>query len=1013
MQKKHGYKTLSIIFFLCILLCILLLQVKVDAYYLDVIFVVLHIRSEERIIHSDYFFEIIQMPDYVLIPVGHLAVRLELETTYQREKNVLTITHTPSGRSCDIDFNHEIYIEHPGWASEPPLLYEGDFYVTPRLIEALTDVFIKWDLRRQEIVITGDWPLEDDLEEDLDLTLRKRPRVELAPDIVGPDYSLGSISYQVSFEAKSDIRKEFSYGSRQIINIHGRAGDWFYDVGLNSFYNITRGELKLSVPLLRATYIGEDILFVLGDYVMMMPKTLGRKSFRGSLYSSPITFSSQTIPYTSIIGQADVGDRVSVFINGVPYGEKFIYEEEAYLFEQVPLVKNRVNEIRVVIRGADGKVKDTIVSTVVGAPGILPAGTEELAVLTGQYRSAQDRTPEGNMLGILYNKAFTPNLSFGWEFIADSPYTLTGDEHVKLGSIVGVTARGFDNTVFKIDLLTGFKDDKLKSGLHGSFLLGLADAHLEASCSYIPPEVRDPIKVNPGFTMGLGASQDLTGDWGLNVQSVFFRSLQGMEYQSANRAFMAFSHQDSWHSSSLLKGNLGTGSFADNTETIVDFREAGLGLEHTRRTATTQGTGKVDYSVSFFDFEPDETNYLESLSLKANISHALTSSLRLSTSAEILGQGIDRELQEAVLEYDVGLRWSIGRDTFISSFGKVTASLNEKTGGQLELNTGKIDLSLLHYFSHDSSLRLKGEYNYLGFVNDDYYSAELSFKQYLLDRRVDTAFSIGYKSPVATRPTHQWSFGVNLGYTFESQLKIDFEARRSFPTVFEPNPEHLFKISVGQTIGFTTDRVLGLKPSISSEPQQFIAGMVFLDQNGNGVYDEGEPLLQGIQMSLEGRRAVTDEKGMFMFERVRPDIYRLGFDLDALYAEYSIVTDRKIVQIRENENLFVYFGLTLNGIISGRIFLDYDGTGVFDAGDEALSFVELYIESLNRTIYTRRDGTFYLENVPLGEHTIRIMSSSLPSYTTAGEMAEFTIQITEEQLAAENIIIPVIYVFDI
>ncbi|MAS96534.1 MAG: hypothetical protein CMO55_25375 [Verrucomicrobiales bacterium] len=59
-------------------------------------------------------------------------------------------------------------------------------------------------------------------------------------------------------------------------------------------------------------------------------------------------------------------------------------------------------------------------------------------------------------------------------------------------------------------------------------------------------------------------------------------------------------------------------------------------------------------------------------------------------------------------------------------------------------------------------------------------------------------------------------------------------------------------------------------------------GVVFRDSNGNGAQDEGEPVTEGASVSLlhsETRLAIatakTDEKGVYVFEKVPPGKYPL------------------------------------------------------------------------------------------------------------------------------------------
>jgi hypothetical protein len=71
----------------------------------------------------------------------------------------------------------------------------------------------------------------------------------------------------------------------------------------------------------------------------------------------------------------------------------------------------------------------------------------------------------------------------------------------------------------------------------------------------------------------------------------------------------------------------------------------------------------------------------------------------------------------------------------------------------------------------------------------------------------------------------------------------------------------------------------------SPEQPTLIAGKVFLDYNGNGIADEGEPGVAGQIVYLESKNdgrfepekrfAITDEKGEYQFRDLRPGIYEV------------------------------------------------------------------------------------------------------------------------------------------
>jgi hypothetical protein len=52
-------------------------------------------------------------------------------------------------------------------------------------------------------------------------------------------------------------------------------------------------------------------------------------------------------------------------------------------------------------------------------------------------------------------------------------------------------------------------------------------------------------------------------------------------------------------------------------------------------------------------------------------------------------------------------------------------------------------------------------------------------------------------------------------------------------------------------------------------------------------------------------------------------MHEVEIDLNNLSARYDIVTEEKIVRIRENENIYLKFGVTMSGTVSGCVLLTW------------------------------------------------------------------------------------------
>ena len=160
--------------------------------------VTLKILSNEEIIGQDELFDILEMDEYVLVPLVSLSKWVEIELNYEREKELLTVYYEDTDKTIQIDLQYGVYYDFPEWSTEPPVTLEGDFYVTTSLIEYLLKVKVLWAPRNQELILDYDYVEKKAEEEEI---IKKRPEeLEIKPDITGDTFSFGSIHHKSSFK---------------------------------------------------------------------------------------------------------------------------------------------------------------------------------------------------------------------------------------------------------------------------------------------------------------------------------------------------------------------------------------------------------------------------------------------------------------------------------------------------------------------------------------------------------------------------------------------------------------------------------------------------------------------------------------------------------------------------------------------------------------------------------------------------------------------------------------------
>ncbi len=203
-----------------------------------------------------------------------------------------------------------------------------------------------------------------------------------------------------------------------------------------------------------------------------------------------------------------------------------------------------------------------------------------------------------------------------------------------------------------------------------------------------------------------------------------------------------------------------------------------------------------------------------------------------------------------------------------------------------------------------------------------------------------------------------------------------------------------FVIRNGESL---TDMNVGLIDSA------IIKGMVFLDLNYNGNYDEGEPPCADVTMEVIRNasdrsmgKIKTDETGLFFFDAMRTGNYRLRAILPDDGSMFTRVPGtigyasnlfenrpgrrENSVQSIDVENSMVYeyyVGVAIGGQITGTVFEDRDYSGVLERSDRKLSGVTAELVGPDGTVAdqvnTSSGGVYTFSGVMPGEYTVRFL----------------------------------------
>ncbi|MCK4259787.1 MAG: hypothetical protein KAX49_12460 [Halanaerobiales bacterium] len=1007
-----------------ILLFLIMIMVSINyqislAFDLETSIISLAISSNEKLIKTDPFFELLDMGDYLLVPLNALTEYLDLSVIYQRETNIVSVTHADTQRNVDIDIENGIYLDHVEWANEPPVVLEGEFYVTTSLIEYLADVRFEWNSKYQELTMIGSWFSDEEEAQSLNQssnldTGSLKSETVLTPTVVGKAFSLGSIQYKMVWENRKSDLESWQKNGNLVLNIHGRAGDW--ELSLGGETDLTADDQEIILSYLNAEYNKNNHLIILGDKKIDFDKTVGSQSLRGLYYSFPDKRFSKLVAYTSISGAVEIGDKVSLYVNE-KLREEISATEEFYTFTHVPLNIKRINLIRVTIEKNTGEKYD-IIKKIAASARILEVGVKEVTAALGAYRDPNTDNYEGQMVGVKTDLALTESISMNLVTACKQSYE--NKESLIYGSDLGLAFRLGEKTIITLDWVIGGESDNLFHGVNSTLLYCLENGYIESLVFYVPEDVSKGVQIPVGQGVGLVGVWDLPKNWEIKIQGDLWRPILGMELLSLNRGQLALTKRwgEYLDNSVSLVGKIEekeilTENFIEENieeiEKIIELvKETGVIYEHRHKRDEFFEKGKVSFVIS--GITNDNQSYqFKIIDIEQDISKLFSKYFLASASIGASSRWFNNNFLEGNFAITSQAKWGI-KNIWVSGIGTIKGISNQYSDYKYDLEEIDLGFIVQHYFNENNIVYLNFDHVWKNYADFNYTKGEFGTIHRWEDGKGKLSCNIGYVSSIDERKYPQWSAKIDIERILSRDMKINVTAEQLYDTLWDSDPEHVFLVTLSHALGFTSETNQGQQYS-GNEHVSFIGGIVYLDANGNGIMDNDEKRLSGIKMALDGRRTETNQLGEFRFDYVEPGIYRVGFDLKSLDADYTPVLDEEIVKIRENENIFLHYGLTINGSISGKVFIDKNANGKMDDDEEALQWVGICLNDNEKSVYTGKDGTFYLENLPLGTHVIKILRETLPfnMVVSHGELFEF--QIAEEFLDIEGLLIPAVYKF--
>lgn len=979
----------------------------------SIVLLTLYDTTQEKVYQKDDFFEIFYFSedDYILLPANLISPYLEVDLNFNRDLSLLTLRRNQ--REVRVDLQAKRYLNHSEWEDKPPVISGGEFYLCKEVFSFLTDYNISWDNSRQEVVVEGkfieDIETDKDMEEDKEETKGRR---EEKRDILGEDrgFQLSSIHYRIQLDLEDRFFGGLNKELEGDLNFYGRTGDWAYYINNDFKYNIDRDEIDYELDKIKFKYQENNMLIIAGNHDFNFERTIGSNELQGLYFSLPDELSYKLIPYTSISLEVESGDLIEIYLNNNLIKRKEIKIDREYKFENIELRAGYLNKIEVVKTNSEGE-EEREVSYLSGSNDILDSGTKENEFLIGRYRdnefSGEDW--EGYLGGVRSNYALTKDLSLHLE-TAIFNESLNPDSNLEdevISSISGFAFRIAPNTVINIDWLSGGLSDNIENGAQAELLFSMLKGYIRGVYLYLPPEAAEYMEKDEGESKTVSFRLDLNNDFSIQPQLGQQKTLEDRIDETDYYIFKVIYNPNwrNYNALSLYYEENNEQEYFLSREFLREKIRKGLILENN----IYRNTFRISSDLRYYDNEDDYSGSLigrdeyQDYEAEVGLYKRFNDYLLLSLNYDGEQRRDEGGIRSYDREYDGQLRLSFANRASLSL--ESSRRKEEEEGETEDRINEETKLRLNYYFDREFSLTAEIKDYHSEFLSD-YQSVSLAGNYYYPDNPGYIRLKGEYIVPDEGDPGTSFSAAYDIIRDDKREIKI--EAGREYSDFINNRYENYLMLSYSHAVSFIGGERKNTRFT-DFEPRPIVSGYVYLDENYNGVMDPGERKLENIPMRLGNMMSVSDKKGYFIFKPYFNDIYLLNFDYRNLIADYTPVTEEIAVRVKDNQNIIQNFGLTINGTINGRVFIDKNADGVKNDNEEYLMWAGLEIAELNKKDYTDQRGEYYFQNVPLGNHRIVLLKESLPNGTKPLNGYELNISITEDQLDHHNIDIPIVY----
>jgi len=240
------------------------------------------------------------------------------------------------------------------------------------------------------------------------------------------------------------------------------------------------------------------------------------------------------------------------------------------------------------------------------------------------------------------------------------------------------------------------------------------------------------------------------------------------------------------------------------------------------------------------------------------------------------------------------------------------------------------------------------------------------------------------------------NYPLNMDLEFFSKNEQKFNWKVSF-TFREKNRQNYFKYMTNDMkfteakefrFGASPDDMTSISKKLPDKNEFSKLGVVsisvFKDEDANRVFLASEEGLAGIKVAIFGKSetkdkakmTMTGENGKACFVDVPAGVYNLNIDLGSVPIDFICVAElEQTIRVEAGKGVELKFPLQKAGTVKGRVFIDENRNGIWDAGETSDNDIIVYAD--DAPTFTESGGLYKFTNIPPSKIRVRMDKSGL------------------------------------